>query len=345
MSQKRSITDFFKPFGRPQSPKRPPSDDDLSRSEPPRKSRSNTPPRSLDQEASSQTSSTAGSQQTSSQCAAHLASTRSTDNSGQNESTQAIKTPKQSVVGSLEQWHPTHLGCHNFASSQGPLLASSQRVVRHGEVMIRNSDDESDSDSSLEDLSDLLRPKTQADPASSSPLTEISSPTPSIDDQQSREERSRTRQQTKATVDKNVPTNRSKAPPPPRYRFDLGTLVQRSAKQEDCEAGINKARMALDSIEQNVLTNASSHPYDKHGDQQIDTGLIDSAFKGSEDANGVKKLMMALQRTEALQKEKSWSFFDSEEENVSHNQGIFPIENLEHCQSIFKGLSPAIPER
>ena len=231
-------------------------------------------------------------------------------------------------------------GASEFAPSQSPLLASSQRVVKHGEVMIRNSDDEeSESDSSLGDIDDLLHFRRQPDPVPSSPPTDLGSTTPSLPGPSSPEEIGRTRRQTRAIVRTNTTSDRYAPSPQPKYKFDLETLVQRSAKHEKTQAMMSKARETLKSMEKRGFLSAPASGGDSQDNREIDAGMVASALKGRCELNDGEKLMIAIQRTEALQQEKSWSFFERREEDALYEGPTFPMKSLKHCAALFKGWS------
>ena len=237
----------------------------------------------------------------------------------------------------LEESLADQLASIDRSGSQGPLLASSQRVTRNGEVMIRNSDDEgSDSGSSLGDIDDLLQSNKRPDPMVSSPLSELGSSTSSYTERSSPKVARRTRSRTRATVPKNTMRRQSPLPHTPKYRFDLGTLVQRSVKYEKAEACMSKAREALESIERRGASRAAEVPLDPLGNGDVDAALITSALKGRGESNEVEKLLSAIHRTEALQREKSWSFFEDGEES-DPSLAVFPTGRLDHCPILLQG--------
>lgn len=342
-----NITDFFKPFARTRSTKRPSPDDDLSHVEPPRKSRSLTPRHNYGAEPEQSGpiySSSIESQHGSSPCSS--ASKLPGSNSA----------PKQSKRdGSLDTSNSDHgqqcakslddqLASMDPAGSQGPLLASSQRIVKNGEVMIRNSDDDgSDSDSSLGDVDDLLRSRRQPDPAVSSPLTDLGSSTPSLTDRSSPGAMDKSRPRTRATAHKQSTSHQSVLSHPPKYKYDLGTLVQRSVTHEAAEANMSRARKFLESIQQRDASKTSVTDQDLSEKREINAGMVTSALKASSESNTVEKLMMAIHRTEALQQEKSWSFFEEEDDEKGETQmmaeqAAFPTECMGCFPSLFKGL-------
>ena len=343
MSQKRNITHFFKPFAHPltQTAKRPLPEPSSDASEPPAKSRSATPRRSPSTVSGSDHEVPSATDLERSSAPAPDLAMRGGSADAATQSDLGQEGDKTTIAGEqLEAGQAIRRGASDYAPSQNPLLASSQRVVKHGEVMIRNSDDEdSDSDSSLGDIDDLLHFRRQPEPVPSSPLTDLGSTTPSLPGQSSPEEIGRTRRQTRAIVRRSTTSDRYAPSPRPKYKFDLGTLVQRSAKHERSQAMMSKARETLKSMEKRDDLNAPTIRRDSQERREIDARMVTSALKGRGEPIEGERLMIAIQRTEALQQEKSWSFFERSEEDASYAAATFPTKNLKHCAALFKGLS------
>ena len=340
MDKKTIITDFFKPSARPGTSKRPLPDDDYENAEPPRKSRSLTPTRCI------RPVSNPSHQTISSAILLDKPNASPTSPVLRNRTKASQKYKQEGILDessltdekALEESLANQLASIDSSGSQGPLLASSQRVVKNGEVMIRNSDDEgSDSDSSLGEIDDLLRSKKKPDPAVSSPLTELGSSTPSSIERSPPESTCRTGSRTRARAREDTMRRRLPLPHPPKYRFDLGTLVQRSVRDETAESYMSKARKTLESIEQRGASRAGEVSLGLLEDRELDPALVSSALKGRGESNEVEKLLMAIHRTEALQREKTWSFFEDGDENVLCDQDAFPTARLDHCPILLQG--------
>ena len=343
MGKKINITDFFKPFARVQSVKRPLPDEDPQDSEPARKSRSCSPT-SVTNEASRLNDSNYS-----------APSLRSISSPGAtiSEVRDSIKLPAQSPEVETGKGDITHkesddvdladqLPTTDVVGSQGPLLASSQRVVKNGQTIIKNSDDDgSDSDSSLGDIDDILKSRRQQDPLVSSPLTDLGSSTPSFTERSSPDAMARTSARSRASARSSTIKKRS-SQPAPYYKFDLGTLVQRSVEHEMAEANMSKAREALASVERRAASKVATAIEGAAPNGKIDEILVTTALQGRGEPNEVEKLMMAINRTEALEQEKSWSFFEDREEDLPIEQAAFPTTSFEQCPSIFQGLLLAL---
>ncbi len=205
--------------------------------------------------------------------------------------------------------------------SQSTILRSSQRVVKNGDVVIRNSDGESDSgsDSSLEDLTHLLLPerrRTQRDPSRS----ESQIPASSLDNHGRRvSTRRSTKTDTAATL-----FDSAFAVQPKKYKFDLESLVRQRKQEEASIEDITRASAMLKSYEQqkasgsgNAAATSTTRPFD--------ATFIDIAMNEHGDEDDISRLKVAIQRTEALHLGKSWSFFDEQPSGPLLEQLDFPI--------------------
>ena len=185
--------------------------------------------------------------------------------------------------------------------------------------MVTNSDDEgSDTDTSLGDIDELLRLRRQPPEQISSPLTEPDSSisTPSV--------RSSSGSEPEADITVHVRTRRRnlvnkqsslrQSSDAPKYKFDLGSLVKRCQKDEACEEGIARARSLLATLERkdtSALAQDGGHLDEK---RRVDADLITFAMKQQGDDSDTKRLMLAIERTEALEEDLSWSFFENDNE-------------------------------
>ena len=306
--KKSAITDFFKPFSQPPQPKRPHPDEDSLQSQP-RKSRSVTPNgfsgplpiRSCDN-----TPSKAVAKPTSPD--AHL-------NASMERAPGQVADAENSTLIS-------------FSSSQGPVITSSQRVVKNGGVVVTNSDDEgSDTDASLGDIDELLRLRRQPPEQISSPLTEPDSPilTPSLSSSPKPkpgldlEPGATTARRTRGSKSVGKYSELNSLPRAPKYKFDLDCLVKRSEKDEISAEGITKAKNLLATLDQDGCSATAKRDVSVMRNP-VDPGLVASVMKEQGDENHAKRLMLAIERTEALQQNLSWSFFEEETEDTDVEQ-------------------------
>ena len=207
-----------------------------------------------------------------------------------------------------------------FSSSQ-TILTSSQRIVKNGEVMIRNSDDESDS--SLEDLDDLIA----RNPLNKGP----SPPACDLDDSFSNIQAGKHAESVKkqtigiaAQVEKRASPHLSALPVISNpYKSSLESLAK---ERKQYEAGKDSVAQALSLIESYDQRKASSNEKFRVLDQKgtLEADLITRLVKTEEDGDNVSRLQTAIRRTEALQYSQSWSFFEDYPGHPLPHQAVFP---------------------
>ena len=317
-----SITDFFKPSAQPQSAKRSAPDNDIELSAARRKSRSNN----LKSAQFSTLEQTTGNEQTQGLPSSSIRSIDAVCSSG---ATRIAHHEANSIShdNSAQKSGDSTAESFSFSSSQGLIIPSSQRIVKNGKVMIRNSDDEdSESDSSLRDIDDMLGSRKAPTEAASSPLTEPGSAIPTPVGSCATEADNKNTRTTRAStgIRKKPARSRSTSPRVPRYKFDLQSLVKRSRKDEVSEAGMAQAKSVLEDIGRLEETVVEETNKETAHVTAVNPSMITSVVKGHGDGNDANRLMMAIQRTEALQIENSWSFFDAEDEPSDIAQPLWP---------------------
>ena len=223
--------------------------------------------------------------------------------------------------------------------SQTPVLASSQRVVKNGEVMIRNSDDESDSDTSLDDIDDILT--AHRPPARSSPPTEndLYIPTNGRTTGGSSNGRKRKTRATEYTEDHFSST----LPVAPKYKFSLEILVAQARKDDAAEATFAHAQSLLNMASQYDVRHGREDHQGSRGAAlggKLDTGLVATVMEEQGKENDIQRLMGAMQRTEALSQAKVWSFFDAASSSTVHELPATLVSAEQgNWQNVFKGRS------
>ena len=212
---------------------------------------------------------------------------------------------------------PPHLPVSRDSDVRGlqyTSIISSQRVVRNGELVIKNSDEESGSDSSLENLEDLLLlegRKGQREASCSESQLHSSPPNRNTKDGSRMSRRPGTKTDTVAAPLRSAPPVQAK-----RYKFDLETLV-RYRKQEEASTGdFTQASAMLRSLEQQKVS-AFGTARAASSTRPLDATFVDMVMKEHGDEDELSRLKAAIQRTEAFSRDKSWSFFDE--------QGIKPL--------------------
>ncbi|MCJ1397508.1 hypothetical protein MMC11_000701 [Xylographa trunciseda] len=207
-----------------------------------------------------------------------------------------------------------------------PVLASSQRVSRNGEIMIRNSDDDTDSEVSLADIGDILVGNKSN--FTSSPLTEPDlPPIPKATRLRASARDAKSRFPNDARAAK-VPLT---LPATAKYKFSLASLVAKAEQDDATDEGTAKARQLIESLEDRRAA-LEAKVDEGRGIKDLDIGLLASVVRKEGDDGTIDKLMQAIERTEALSMQKCWSFFEhtpSEkvEEKVSSPEDFPPNDS------------------
>lgn len=235
-----------------------------------------------------------------------------------------IVTPTPIATSDLSDLKSTTAG---MASSQ-PAFTSTQRIIKKGEIMITNSDDESgmddqsDSDDSLLDFDQLL--KGQRLSVVSPPQPDPQLPYP--EDEVVRRSNRKTKGKARTT---KAPSNPQPTPPVmPKYRFSLDTLAKRRKQEEASKAAIDRAKSMMESLDQQM---ASANQKNK----TFDAGMIDSVLKEHGDEDNIGRLKSAIQRTEAFEHGKSWSFFEDHTEDPALDLADFPSVEDKRLRRLF----------
>lgn len=214
------------------------------------------------------------------------------------------------------------------------ITRSSQRVVKNGSIVIRSSDDESDSDSSLDDIDGLLARKLAS---TSNPPTESELTLTLANTQPGQKIRASTRLKKPNTAVSSTP----QVPPtfrmPPEYKYSLAALVQRSKEEKALEENIAKTRSALDSHDiEHSLNFGDSHGSAPTG-AGVDKTLLVSVMKKRNEGEDIDRLLMAVQRTEAFDLGTTWSFFDDLQSISPSKQAKLPTLTGTQWEGILNG--------
>ena len=324
-----TITDFFKPAAQPRQNKRPPPDDDVEKTRVTRRSRSNTPrgtSRNLRTNAGEEVS------------AGDAARGEQTTQSHLNGSILPSRSPRCEPTNDISVANiETRREEKEPPASQGPILTSSQRVVRNGEVMIRNSDDESDS--SLGDIDDLLARKSAIIP---SPPDESEAEPPPSAKQRGCQGGASTRSRTRGTGPGTGPVRAQRLSSSlqqlPKYEFSLESLEKRSKADRALEVDAAKARTLLDSFDVQTYTVQNDSNNQVRTGAMVNATLMASVMKNKkgEEAD-MDRLMTAITRTEALHQGKTWSFFDDLQRSSPAEQAKFPFPQDAEWGGILNG--------
>lgn len=214
------------------------------------------------------------------------------------------------------------------------ITRSSQRIVKNGAIVIRSSDDESDSDSSPDDIDGLIARESAPN---STPPTESELALPLANTQTGQKIRASSRLKTPNTAVSLTPQVQPKFRMPPEYKYSLASLVQRSKEEKALEENIAKAKSALDSHDiDNSLIFGGSHG-SAPTEAKIDTTLLVSVMKKKNEGEDIDRLLMAVQRTEAFDLGTTWSFFDDLQGILPSKQAEFPTLTGTRWEGILNG--------
>jgi len=203
----------------------------------------------------------------------------------QEEPTTHVNTSlSQSISdGSLPSFKPEQsfqsAGSAPPPSSLGSFLAS-QRVVKDGkEVVISSDGEDTDSIGSLEDPDMLLEPRFKQKMNETRP----------------------------AALDKAY---LAKLAEPKRYQNSLDTLVHDAVDDNETEANVAKIRASLTRVQPNGNQAVSGADAGSKTKKRMHEGALTSALGESDDGNNFRRLLDAVRRTEALDQDRIWRFFD-----------------------------------
>lgn len=227
---------------------------------------------------------------------------------------------------------------HTSSDPESPNLArpgsqsfstSSQRVVKNGEVRIRDSDDESNSDTSLEDLDELLA-TYKASRRSHPPLEpEPELPHPRQAENANGSGSTRRTRGHPATIKPDSPLSSALPVIPKTYKISLESLAKQKKQYDASNEGLAQAKSILDLYDQRKAT-AGEKGRSVEKKRGLEADLISVAMKGHVDEDGIGRLKTAIHRTEALQHGKSWSFFEDCPEDLLSEQDDFPTLGSDH---------------
>lgn len=217
-----------------------------------------------------------------------------------------------SLSQSIKDGENEALPHHSFLSTEsaakdpspGTSFNSSQRVMKNGkEVVISSDGEDTDSLSSFESPDDLLARFVK-------PPGFVSK-----DDRENNTSKSGMILRN-GGVNSAKSDNRSRLPVKvPKYSNTLDSLVVQAVDDNETEAGIAKLKAAL---EKEDLRKNGKQDDEKHNSlvptTQLNEDTLASALGDQDDEMGLRRLLDAVRRTEALDLDKSWHFFDYKSE-------------------------------
>ena len=261
------------------------------------------------------------------------------EGAGQNESLQG-STDLEAISSSLTSLSST------------PTITSTAEATRklgdggegeHKRRVVRSSDTEeddeyrsdSDSDSSLEDLTVILARGEK--PATSKPNFEINcgKDTNEHGGGGRRSTRLRNAQSSQISEKRRIVVP---AVPKADYKFSLGSLLDKASEEESAQARLAAIKARIDAMSRSQADRALSRKA-----RDIDEKLLASVVRDDDDEDGserVQRVLQAMERTDALRMDCVWHFFA--EGWLCPPSTPFPVHALPNVgwQSILKGRKP-----
>lgn len=196
---------------------------------------------------------------------------------------------QRSPAGPFRESLPTKSLSFEIAPTQTSTIPSSQRVVKDGEVHIRNSDDEVGSDaSSLQDLDNVLNAREKRSPMPELPL--FIHPVEAWSAKAGREDA--IWQAKKSSSGSSMRKG---------LRVSLKALAEQKREYDASKDNIARTRDLLQAQERHELRKKT-----------IDTSTFDHLLQDYGDSEEIGRLKAAIKRTEALEHDFSWSFFSQD---------------------------------
>lgn len=214
------------------------------------------------------------------------------------------------------------LSATSFSTQSGMPATSSQRIVKNGEVIVTNSDEDSASSSEMEDLDLMLGlSKSRPKPADLMPIVERAS-----------QESLGRRQQT---------TNwRSRGEIGLKRHFKVDTSIKSRRLLQDLAAKTNRERESAAAVAESIR---SIHSANSRADEiqaqldsagvpgEIDPSTVAAMIGETTDREGIDRLIQAVRRTDALQSKQEYSFFGEQEPDL-----CAPMNIPDSLRKVFK---------
>jgi hypothetical protein len=297
MYKNRNITDFFRPFAQPRPPKRSRESSDLT-----------DPPASRPDLPSTADYVTANEEAAPPPPSASRTSSLTSlegDGDGSRHEDHDMSVPDLPIYSASESM-----------VSMGHTSTSSHRVVKDGEVTIMNSDAESDSDISLDDIDVLLAPRRPAPPVQPAPLPERSLPSPAPEPSSRRNGRGGS--STKRVTGERLSALASAGQ---NSKYSLDALVAQAKKDTGADTKAAEARVLIGKLEERRVEHEAKVEQIKD-DVNMNVDLLASIVKNQREESDFDRLMNSIRRQEMLETTKSWSFFQD-------NKPSTPIRSIQ----------------
>lgn len=329
---KRNITDFFKPFGLPRPGKHPPPNGNSEEPRPSQRSRSTTPKATKHPIREQEHTSTEAKESPLILSQSPFLSSLPNSSPSPSPSETPLDQGHDTLTVPFQETASALSNVEDASDPHGITIYSSQRIIRNGEVIIKDSDDErSESDISLEDLHDLIAPRRPPVRSSSPPELESTSPPSPIATRSTVARHAKKGKRNSAftiAADSLTPATNV-----PKYRFSLDALVKQSKNDEASRVSIQNAKLVLKNLDEQQTASTSAEA------PRLDEDLLAAIIKDGDDdgAGGMERLMATMVRTEALHQDKHWSFFSQGQEIADVEPAGCPSVGDPYWQKLFGG--------
>lgn len=198
----------------------------------------------------------------------------------------------------------------SWVAPSGVASCNSHRQrLKNGQLVIKSSDDEdSTSDSSLDDLNELLTARKP----SMKPIS-ISATRDTITRFDRGAVHTRARTKVSRLDGRDNTSSTSRLPVVPRYKFSLDSLVRQTERDTASESDVAKARSLFGALEGAVdareLLARNQEAPTAYTVEKVDENLLASVISGSGEGTSLDKVLHTMRRTEALHRARSWLFF------------------------------------
>ena len=323
MYKNSDITNFFKPFAKLNRNKRPLSEDTIDEHRHRQHARSTTPGTARNVKTPLGSIDPHGQKSVSNES---LEVTSASVNKLKYDATDDMASENQQI---LHEIRTDSVGPHSH------VFAGSQRVVRDGRVVIRNCDDESESDMSLDDIDDLLIARKHTVVSSPPTDSDLSHPL-SIEQEEIAKTSKKERKKGSCPADDAYLS--SALPVLPKYKFSLKALEAKAKQERAAEVGTSKAKSLLETFEQEKTMSISKDRRVATAGGKHDADLVAAVMKDKGDEEGIGRLMTAIERTEAFHQGKAWLFFSTVNDPTLLEQADFPVLDDVYWHGVLAGL-------
>ena len=211
---------------------------------------------------------------------------------------------------------------HSRSFGEDSFVSGSQRVMRNGEVVIANSDEDTDSQDSFEDLDELLKLPKQASKVSHSPPHSATTGMPYTLRSKRLTEKAGSNYSSGgygANAGKISFTSRTTTKAP---KFSLQMLVAQTAADQVVEKAAQQAEDSLRIVDDEAARclGLQKSLFGDMGEEES----VENVGLGNGDEDKKDRLIRAVYRSQLLQREKTWSFFDMSGSNLDQSAVAFP---------------------